>query len=225
MTPLLSWPIVLRPDRIAAGLRRVEAAGLVDPVPNVWQVSLGVLRMWHRMAFRSETVGMSKTDAPRSGWRARLLAKRPLRFPFLLRERAVAPLDMSGMLSPPWRVRRHLLGAHHDARQFVYDFQLLSTAPGELERLRDEAAAVVDGADPRAEWLRDLVVFEGYHERLLDALDRFLAGDDGLDETERDDPDISFEAYLRWCAAQPATPAATLRAIRDGRFSLAPATC
>ncbi len=224
-TPILSWPILFRPDRVAQSLRRVEAAGLVDPVPNVWQISLGVVRMWHRLAFRSETVGLSTSDPQRPGWRARVLAKRPIRFPFLLRERAIAPLDFSGMLSSPERVRRHLLGAHHDAQQFVYDFQLLSCTPDELQRLRTEAVHLVENDEPRSRWLRDLVVFEGYHERLLAALDRFLDGNDGLSDEERADPDISFVGYLRWCAAQPETPAATASAIRAGTFSLTAASC
>lgn len=202
--------LLLDPARVQASLDRIAEAGLTERVPNLWQIGLGVLRMQHRLLFRSDTVGTCREHPVRRTMRARLLASRPLRFPFLLRERAIAPLDLSGLLSSPERVLRHLLGAHHDGNQFSYDLQMLAAHPGFLERVRDAARAVVDGSDPRAEWLRDLCVYEGYHESLLAAVERAIDGDYGLPPHEEDDPDISFLAYLRWCAAQPATPGETL---------------
>ena len=83
-----------------------------------------------------------------------------------------------------------------------------------------KSRAVVTGADPRAAWLRDLVVFEGYHESLLAAAERALRGDLSLPEPDARDPDISFFAYLEWCSAQPATPGATLAALRSRAFTL-----
>jgi len=219
--PLLESLLLLRPDRIEARLEVVEAARLVPKTPNTWQITLGVLRMWHRVAFRSETVGTCSADPVRSNWRARLLHFRPLRFPFLLREQAVNPLDFSGLLSSPERVIRHLLGAHHDGNQFAYDFSLLLVHPGKLAELVERAQAVVDGQDPRAEWLRDLVVHENYHERLLQASQSALADGVQLPVAEANDPDISFAGYLNWCAAQPETPDATWHALRDGRWSVA----
>ena len=47
---------------------------------------------------------------------------------------------------------------------------------------------------------------------------RVLEGDEGLTPEEEVDPDISFWAYLGWCARQPATPSATLTAWREDRF-------
>jgi hypothetical protein len=212
--------VLPRARGVEEGLARIRAAG-IEPVPNLWQVTLGVYRMWWRLLTRSETIGTSE-DPVRSTTRARLLYFRPFRFPFLLREQAVNPADFSGLASPPERIVRHLLGAHHDRNQFVYDLQLLSCFPGVLDDLLERAQRVVSGEDPRAEWLRDLVVHEGYHERLVDTIQRFKAGDDGLTEDEAADPDISFDAYLRWCASQPATPRETLTAIREGRISFAP---
>ncbi|MEC7520607.1 MAG: hypothetical protein VYE22_12110 [Myxococcota bacterium] len=214
-------PILLFPERVREALARVEAASMVPVTPNEWQIALGVLRMWHRVLFRSETIGNSATDPVRSTWRARLLVHRGLRFPFLVRERAVAPLDFSGLVSSRERVIRHLLGAHHDGPQFAYDLALLSLHPGALAEARDRAAAVVSGGDPRAGWLRDLVVFEGYHERLLASLEDALARGVRLPASVEADPDISFTGYLRWCAAQPPTPEATLDAWRRGEWSVA----
>jgi hypothetical protein len=194
------------------------AARVLKTAPSLWQIELGVLRMWHRLLFRPDTVGCCEQHPVRPNLRARLLQFRLLRFPFLLRERAIAPLDMSGLCQPTWRLIRHLLGAHHDAHQFAYDLEILKGSPGALGELRDRAAAIVSGSDPRAAWLRDLCVFERYHENLLAAAERALVGQPLVGDDEADDPDITFSAYIRWCLAQPEDPPATWRAWRQGEF-------
>ncbi|HSN28439.1 MAG TPA: hypothetical protein VLT45_19270 [Kofleriaceae bacterium] len=206
------------PERILVHLDRMREHGVVDVAPNAWQLCLGVLRLWHRNIFRTETVGTSPGGTVRSTWRARLLANRALRLPFLLAERAVAPLDFTGLRNPPERLIRHLLGAHHDANQFVYDLEILA-GHGRLEQLRDAVAEVIEHDTARSRWLRDLTVFEGYHESLAVAVDRAIASGPAMSEREAIDPDLSFRAYLTWCARQPATPAETLSAWRAGRFA------
>lgn len=94
--PWYLYAILLLPRRVQARLEAVERLGVVERVPNLWQVALGVLRMAHRVVFRPASVGTCTTDPVRSTWRARLLAFRPLRFPFLVAERAIAPFDFSG---------------------------------------------------------------------------------------------------------------------------------
>lgn len=207
--PWLSRLLLVQPTAVDERLRRAERAGLVERAPNLWQITLGILRMWHRVLFRSDTIGTCAEHPVRGTWRARLLAHRPVRFPFLLAERAVTPWDLSGLLSTTDRVVCHLLGAHHDGIQFAYDLQLLRCHPGALESVRDQARAVVEGTHPRAQWLRDLVVYEGYHEKLLEAVEAEIA-DAALPDHVLDDPDLTLTGYLRWCAAQPTTPAATL---------------
>lgn len=208
------------PARVEGKLRAFEEVGVVSPAPNGWQLTLGVLRMWHRVLFRSDSIGTCRAHPVRRTWRARALAPRPVRFPFLLAEKAVAPWDFSGLFSSSDRVVRHLLGAHHDGRQFVYDFELLAIDAEAIRRVRDEAAAVVEDRHPRGEWLRDLAVYERYHENLLEAAEAALAGELALPATERDDPDLSLAGYLRWCARQPATPEETWAAWRRGAFTL-----
>jgi hypothetical protein len=190
--PILARVLLVDPEGIARGLERVRAAGLVRVVPNRWQVALGVARMWHRVFFRSETIGTSHGPT-RPSWRARLLAFRPLRFPFLLHEKAVAPLDFSGLLSSEARVLSHLCGAHHDGDQFAYDLELLESFPGALERLERRAAAIVDA----------------------------LGGHIGRNPAETGDPDLRLRGYLDWCARQPATPEATWERTLAGRFTIA----
>src|SRR5690348_15829398 len=104
--------------------------------------------------FRSEEIG-SAASRPRPNGHARLLDYRPLRFPFLLAERAVAPHDFSGLLSDRERVLSHLLAAHHEGVQFVYDLEMLSVYPGGLEELFRRARALVAADTPRTRWLRD----------------------------------------------------------------------
>ena len=77
--PVLCWPILLAPRRISAALSQIEAAAMVPRTPNVWQVAVGVARMWHRVVFRSETIGTCSEFSPRGTWRARLLHNRVLR--------------------------------------------------------------------------------------------------------------------------------------------------
>lgn len=206
------------PDRILVHLERMRTNGIVDVTPNRWQLCLGVLRLWHRNVFRTDTVGTSPGGTVRATWRARLLENRAVRLPFLLAERAVAPLDFTGLRNGPDRLIRHLLGAHHDGNQFVYDLEILA-GHGALEQLRDEVAALLAEDGPRARWLRDLAVFEGYHETLAAAVERAIASGPAMTEAEANDPDLTFRGYLTWCARQPSTPADTLAAWRAGRFA------
>lgn len=209
--------LLVYPDRVQQRLDALEALG-VQPIPNLWQLELGVVRMWHRTLFRSDTIGTCTAHAVRPTLRARLMKWRALRFPFLVKEKAIAPWDMSGLAQDADRMIGHLLTAHHDATQFVYDLQILRATPGALQRLRTRLDGLLDGSDPKGAWYRDLCVYEDYHEALSAGLDRILSGDDELDPADADDADVSFYAYLRWCAAQPATPDATWRALRAGRY-------
>jgi hypothetical protein len=211
--------ILVRPRAVLANLERVRAAGVLDEIPTPWQLSLAVLRMWHRLVFRTETVGTAPTGRVRRTWRARILAARALRLPVLLVEGAVVPLDFTGLASPPERLIAHLLGAHHDGAQLAFDLEILA-AHGRLADLHRAVDAVVTGADPRAEFLRDLVVYEGYHEALRAAAAAACAGAAPEAGAAAGDPDLSFVACMRWCARSPATPRATLAAWRAGRFRL-----
>jgi hypothetical protein len=213
---------LISPARVRRNLERAVAAGVSRWRPNTWQLCLGVMRLWHRLVFRSETVGTSSGPPPRASWRARLLENRALRLPALLVEGAVAPWDFTGLFSDPARITRHLLAAHHDRNQFVFDLQVLAGHEGRLDELVERCRAVVTGDDPRSEWLRDLVVYDGYHESLLEAAEAAAAGDFRLSESETADPDLSLTGLLRWCAEAPETPRATWRAWRRGEFGFEP---
>ena len=219
--PWYAYLFLCGPKQIQENLARIRGAGLVTEAPNLWQISLGVLRMWHRVLFRFDTVGTCASHPMRPGLRPKLLQYRPLRFPFLVAERAIAPLDFSGLASHPDRIVAHLLAAHHDGNQFAYDLQLLTAHPGRLEEVLRLAEEVLSSDTPRSRWLRDLVVFEGYHESLHLAVTQAIEGNYRLPPEDAKDPDISFVAYLSWCAAQPKTPGESLRALLRGDLSLA----
>ena len=134
----MSWHqrlLLVYPERVRQRLDALHALG-VRPIPNLWQLELGVARMWHRTLFRADTIGTCTAHGVRPTLRARLMKRRALRFPFLVKERAIAPWDMSGLAQDADRMIGHLLTAHHDATQFVYDLQILRATPGALERLR-----------------------------------------------------------------------------------------
>lgn len=212
-------PLLLRPRDAETRLRSFDALQRSGG-PNLWQVQLGVVRMLHRVIFRSESIGNCADHPVRNTWRARLLHRRAIRLPVLVALRAVAPLDFSGLLSPAWRIQRHLLAAHHDGLQFVYDFELLRASPGALEEVRADAEAIISGRDPHAEAWRDVAIFERYHENLIAAIDAFEAGELRLGE-DVDNPDLTFFAFLRWCARQPVDAEQTLRLFQTGEYTIA----
>ena len=216
MTSLWVRMAVLFPAALEENLKKAHASGLVREKPTLFQLLMGIARMQWRVATRPDSVGTCARHPVRATWRARWLSPRPMRFPFLVLERAIAPLDFSGLASSRERVIRHLLGAHHDGAQFVYDLELLSIHEGALEELHERAKAVVEGRDPRAEWLRDLCVFENYHEELLETLKAYLRGDLLLAPDVAADPDITLRAYLAWCAAAPRDLAEAWAALRSG---------
>ena len=200
MTPWYVRALLPGCARIEQSLERVRAAGTVRVPPTTSQIARGVLRMVHRLVFRSSTVGTCASHPVRATWRARLLSFRAVRVPFLLAERAIAPFDLSGLASPPDRIIRHLLAAHHDGVQFAYDLELLALWPGRLRELHQVVSDVVMHDSPRARWLRDLVVFDGYHEALLAAVESVLRGEPILSVEDERNPDLSLRAYLDWCA-------------------------
>lgn len=199
---------LLQVGAINDALREMAARRAHSPVidgllpatlPTPFQLAQGVWHVQHRVVFRNKTFGLS-AHAVRDNWRARLLRPRPIRLPFLLMEGSVMPQDLSGLLQPPAALRRHVMGTHHEGMQPIYDLQILAArAPGELALLRQELLALVEGRHPRGAWLRDLCVYERYHEALLPLVDMAIA-----EAFERsDDEDLDFFAFMRFCARQP----------------------
>jgi len=138
--------------------------------------------------------------------------------PFLVWEKAIAPFDHSGLGHGSDRLINHLLTAHHDQNQFLYDLEILSGTPGALESLHTQVLQVIQTPNRRTNWLRDLCVFSHYHEDLLSATEAAMTGQAHGSSLEKTNPDISFKAYISWCLRQPASPTLTWRAWREGSF-------
>lgn len=210
----LFYHLVLRsPARVLENLEKLHAAGRIDAVPNLWQASLGVFYMVHRMLFRPETIGLSDGAPVRSNLRAHLLANRTLRFPFLLAARAVYPLNLTGFSNDAREVLPHLVGAYHPGDNAIYDLESIGWDRESLLRLRADVLDILAGKTARARFLQDLTVYEGYHARLLQLVERALAGDFAPAPGDEDNPDTTLRGFVRWCAAQPATPEETLRSL------------
>ncbi|MCB9665753.1 MAG: hypothetical protein H6732_16715 [Alphaproteobacteria bacterium] len=216
-----AWYVLLwGPRRIERRLAALEAQGLVEQAPSLWQVWLGVLYMWTRVLRRPETIGLSDGAPVRDTPGARRLQHRLPRLVALLRTRSVNPLDQVGLGSSTPHVMRHLLGAYHPGDNALYDLTLLHVEDGALEALRDALVAVLDGRHPQATLLQDLCVYEGYHARLLAMVEAWL--EEGPGGVELVHPDTTLRAFMAWCASQPDGPVATLRALGRGTLTLQP---
>jgi hypothetical protein len=218
--PGLHNVVLRRPDVVKQTLAALERRGDIDRVPTLWQVVLGAGYMRYRLAFRSDTVGVGGTPA-RTGWRPWLLDWRVIRLPFLLRERCIAPLEMTGLSLSPDFLERHLLAAYHRVDHGIYDLQLLSLHPGRLERLHVLAVDAAEGRTGRGRWLADLCVYQGYHRTLVGLVEQAMAGD--FSSADQQIPsDASLGGWLRWCVHQPTTPTSTWAAWQSGQFNLDP---
>ncbi len=221
-TPWYAWLLLWRPHHIQHRLAQLRAAGLLQEDVTLWQIYLGTWYMWHRATYRPETIGLASSPV-RGTLRARLLQYRPLRSPFLFAGRRVNPLDHTGLGASKAHLIRHVLGAHHEHTAFDYDLQLLALDPGGLEALHALAVAVCEGRHPQAAFLRDLCVFEGYHETVRDTTAAWLARG-GADRPGRahTDADATLPGFLAWCARQPKTPLETLHALRGAGLDFSP---
>jgi hypothetical protein len=219
--PLFYRLLLGKPDRVLFHLDKLHAAGRIDSKPNLWQVSMGIFYMLHRMFFRPETIGVD--DAPvRETWRARLLAYRPLRVPVLVWQEALDPFDLTGLVGGIQEKHKHLVGAYHPGENALYDLECMAWNEDALRRLREDVIGILEGKTWRARLLQDLAVYEGYHARLLGLVDRALAGDYEPASEKKEHPDTTLRAFLRWCAAQPETPEATLEALLRGEVHFGP---
>ena len=216
------YRFVLRnPERVEWHLEQLYKNGRIDQKPNLWQVTMGVMYMLHRMVFRPATIGLD--DSPvRDTWRARLWHYRPLRFPFLIWKKAIDPFDLTGLSGSMARKHSHLVGAYHPGDNALYDLECMTVDPEAIRALREDVVAIITGQTSRARLLQDLTVYAGYHERLLHLIDRALAGDFAPADGHENHPDTTLRGFLRWCAAQPQSPEETLEAWTRGDLHFGP---
>jgi hypothetical protein len=216
------YRFVLRnPERVEWYLNRLYERGRIDVKPNLWQVTMGVVYMLHRMVFRPATIGLDASPV-RQTWRAQLWQYRPFRFPFLLWQKAIDPIDLTGLSGSMARKHSHLVGAYHPGDNALYDLECMTCDADAVEALREDVVEIMKGQTARARFLQDLTVYEGYHPRLLQLIDRALAGDFTPAQGKEDHPDTTLRGFLHWCAAQPESPDATMNALFQGNVHFGP---
>lgn len=209
MIPLPYHLLLRRPRRIRDTLRRLRQAGTITREPTLFQVWIGVLYMLYRLAFRTDTVGIA--DAPvRDTRRARLLQYRVLRVPVVLALRVVNPFDLVGLGTDPAWLVRHIAGTYHPGDNAVYDVALLTAYPEHLDALSARVRAIRDESHPRARLYKDVCVYAGYHDRLLELIDRFRAGEPVAPAALPSD--ATLPGFVEWMCRQPPTLRDALRA-------------
>lgn len=224
MTSTAAWLVgfVLRnPERVEWYLERLYEHGRIDAKPNLWQVTMGVAYMVHRMVLRPATIGLDESPV-RNTWRAQMWQYRPLRFPFLLWQKAIDPIDLTGLSGSMERKHSHLVGAYHPGDNALYDLECMTCDAEALEKLRKDVVEIIKGQTARARFLQDLTVYDGYHSRLLSLIERAIAGDFAPAKGKEDHPDTTLRGFLHWCAAQPDSPEATIHALVRGKLHFGP---
>jgi hypothetical protein len=172
--------------------------GLLDALPSPWQVRVG----WAAML----PISLSESERERARSRRTWAGQIPIRVPLqLLYSPRQLRLD-TGLRIPAAAIVRHLVCVHHEDAFLAYDLQLLHSHPGGLERLTDAAARIVDGRDPLAPGLRQLVGGPGYHERQI-PLAAAAARFEYPDPLDLDPRFCSLLGFARFCLSLPDWPA------------------
>ncbi len=217
------YAVLWRPDRLVDNLRMLYLRGHTEGVPNLWQVFQGTWFYWYRYFFRSGTVGLDTQHQVRDTFLAKMLQNKALRTPVLFAWGATGPrLDITGLAVPVDYKVRHLIGAYHPGDNAVYDLQYVDCFPGKLEELRDWVVKVLDEDTPGHRFVKDLNIYEHYHERLLWQVQEALEGRFSVAAENAHNPDTSTTVHVRWCLNAPATPEETAEAIAQGTYNFEP---
>lgn len=168
--------------------------GWLERVPSAWQVRVG----W--MAMLPITLGESSRERERS--RLNWMAKIPTRVGFQVLYEPRQLLPDTGLGQRPEQIVGHLLSVYHEDAFLGYDLQLLHSHEGGLALLRERAAEVVSSTSRWSPYLRQLVSWPGYHERLM-ALATKAESFEYPDPEDLDPRFVSLVGFARWCAELP----------------------
>lgn len=199
------------PKLLQKNLRLLKERGHIREIPTLWQVFQGMAQQWWYTVNNLETLGHDFENPIRDSIGAKLLQPHAMRFLPLMIEGAINPADRTGLALTPERKMRHILGTHHPPETVIYDLQLLDCYPGALDTLRAKLVAIIEGDDFKSRWLKDLVVYEGYHESILPTVDRAIAGDFSVSLPPRPGDDFTVGSFAERCLACPPKPDGTIR--------------
>ena len=186
-----------RPSRADARLQKLVALKKLSRVPTREEQKRAIRYNLQRIIFRSENIGTSSDPIRKD---AGLFRYRFFRFFALAKEHAITPLDLTGLCASRETIMTHLLAAHHDGEQFLYDLELLECEEQGLDELESRARAIVENTNPKARFYKRLCVYEGYHENLLRGIARYREGQ------RSSDPELSIFALFEMCMSEASDP-------------------
>lgn len=213
--PWFYYLLLHDPRQLQKNLHLLKERGHIQEIPSLWQVVLGISHMWHFTVANVDAIGTSQEAPVRDNPRARLLKNQFIRFFALMAEGSINPLDRTGLALSPKRKMRHVLGTFHAtgemAQTVIYDLQLLDCYPGALKTLGQRLEKLLKQPDARDEWIKDMAVYQGYHEDLVPVVKRCLKGDFSVNvPTQREGDDYTVTSFVERCLGFPPTPQATL---------------
>ncbi|MBZ0252274.1 MAG: hypothetical protein K8I02_02950, partial [Candidatus Methylomirabilis sp.] len=142
-------------------LEQLRAEGLIEELPGRWQVAVASWRMFFDFIIPGSRRYYKQTGK-------NFLWQQVLR----ILDEPCAMMDPVGLGAPEDAIISHLVQVGHHAA--AYDVELLRMFPNGVEHLRDEVRLLVEGRHPRQAAIDAICEVADYHERLLEALDRYL---------------------------------------------------
>lgn len=181
--------------RLGPFVERGELAAL----PSPWQLRVGWLAML--------PVTLSESERERRASRRTLMGQVPLRVPLQLLYNPRQIVVDTGIDQRADQVVRHLLSVYHEDAFLGYDLQLLSSHPGGLSLLAEQADAVARGRSRWSVYLTHLVGGPGYHQGLVRWAEAGMRGElpDPLDLDPRF---ATLVGFARFCLDLPDWPGA-----------------
>jgi hypothetical protein len=147
-------------DALDARLRRLQALGLIDEVPNRVQLIVGAIDMLRFWIVPAAAEYYESKDID-------------FRFHQVLRflDDPASLVDPTGFLSERDVIIGHVLQVVH--ANPAYDLQLLESHDRGLEELEAQTRAMLDGTHPRAASIGAIVEEPDYHARLLEYVQQY----------------------------------------------------
>ncbi len=213
--PWVYYLLLHNPRLLQKNLGLLKERGHIQEIPTLWQVVQGISHMWRFTVANVDAIGTSQEAPVRDNPRAHLLKNQFIRFFALMAEGSINPLDRTGLALTPKRKMRLVLVTFHAtgemAQTVIYDLQLLDCYPGALKTLGQRLEKLLKQPDARDEWIKDMAVYEGYHEDLVPVVKRCLKGDFVVHvPTQREGDDYTVTSFVERCLGFPPTPAETL---------------
>lgn len=185
-------------------LHCLQAQGLLDRIPNRWQLAFGA---WDMLRFVIVPAAADYYDHQGIDFR----------FHQLLRglDDPLSIADPTGLFADFETISGHVMQVVH--LNPIYDLQLMAMWPDGLQRFEDEVAAMVAGTHPRAGTIGAIVEDPTYHPRLLAYVRAFRRDPKNAEpmvrqeQTLRADPHFAnaervfatVPGYIAWCNALP----------------------